>query len=219
MSGASLRKTDNNLVEELVNAAIHGIGLILATIASVLLVDIALNIGGDIPLISALAFGTSMILVYLSSTLFHSTWNRKAKRVFLALDHCTIFLLIAGTYTPLTLMALPPNIGIPLCIFLWAFAILAIFLRIFLFHRLSKSLEVMYLIMAWCGMIWGRTLYDNVGLEAFELLTIGAISYTIGLYFYFLRRMKFNHAVWHVLTIVGSGLHFWAIAFYILPGG
>lgn len=205
-----------SLFEEIANAVTHGIGAALSIAALAIVVALAAVDGGAGAIAAAAVYGTTLVLLYTSSTLYHGVWHRRAKRVFLTLDHCAIFLLIAGTYTPVTLLALPKPLGWILCGVLWAMAAAGIALRLWL-GKLSALLIPLFLAMGWLGFVWSGTVFDSIGASGWWLLLAGGIAYTGGLAFYAWRRLPFNHAVWHLCVLAGSVCHFFAVVDHVLP--
>ena len=204
------------LLEEIANAVTHGVGAALSVAALAILVALAAVDGGAGAIAAAAIYGTTLVLAYTSSTLYHGVWHRRAKQVFLAFDHCAIFLLIAGTYTPVTLIALPQPLGSILCAVLWSLAASGIALRLWL-GKLSALLIPFFLAMGWIGFFWSGTVFESIGASGWWLLLAGGIAYTGGLAFYAWRRMPFNHAVWHLFVLAGSVLHFFAVVDHVLP--
>jgi hemolysin III len=204
------------VLEEVANAVTHGIGAALSVAALAILVALAALDGGAGALVAAAIYGTTLILAYTSSTLYHGVRQRRAKRVFLTFDHCAIFLLIAGTYTPVTLLALPKPLGWILCAVLWTLAAGGIALRLWL-GKLSKLLIPLFLAMGWLGFAWSGTVFDSIGAGGWWLLLAGGIAYTGGLAFYAWRRLPFNHALWHLCVLAGSACHFFAVIDHVLP--
>jgi hemolysin III len=204
------------LLEEIANAVTHGIGAALSIAALVILVALAAADGGAGAVAVAAIYGTTLVLTYTSSTLYHGVWHARAKQVFLAFDHCTIFLLIAGTYTPITLLAMPQPLGWILCAVLWSLALGGIAIRICL-GKLSAFLIPLFLVMGWIGFFWSGTVQESIGASGWWLLVAGGAAYSAGLVFYAWRRLPFNHAVWHLFVLAGSVLHFFAVVDHVLP--
>jgi hemolysin III len=204
------------LLEEVANAVTHGIGAALSVAALAVLVALAAMDGGTGAIAAAAVYGTTLVVAYTSSTLYHGVWHQGAKRVFLAFDHCAIFLLIAGTYTPVTLLALPKPLGWILCAVLWSMAAAGIALRLWL-GRLNALLIPLFLAMGWLGFAWSGTVLDSIGASGWWLLVAGGLAYTAGLAFYAWRRLPFNHAVWHLFVLTGSVCHFFAVVDHVLP--
>jgi hemolysin III len=213
------------LIEELANAVTHGIGAVLSTGGLVLLIVLAVEVGDFSSLVAATVYGASLVLVFLASAVYHGLRHGKAKRVFLLLDHCAIFLLIAGTYTPIALLALPADPGRPLLVAIWGLAVLGVILKVAAFRtagldRWNGVSAVLYLAMGWFGLLWaGGSLLESLHPSAFGWLLAGGIVYSIGVLFYFWERLPFGHAVWHLFVLIASACHFAAVFYYVLPPG
>jgi len=213
---AAIERNGESLYEELANAVTHGIGAVLSAAALALIVVLAAFTGSVWAIVTSTIYGITLFLTYLSSTLYHGTWHRTAKSVFLAADHCAIFLLIAGTYTPITLLAFPKPLGWVLFGVIWAMALIGICVRLWL-GRLHWGLIPVFLGMGWLGFPWSETIFESLGTGGAWLLLSGGLAYTAGVVFYLWRSLPFNHAVWHLFVIGGSVCHFLAIAIYALP--
>ncbi len=204
-----------SFLEEMASTIVHGVGLGLSVPALVVLVVLASNGQGAEPIVAVSIYGSCLILLYLGSTLYHAIWHHQTKRALLVFDHCTIFLLIAGTYTPVTLIALPEPVGWWLFGLIWALALFGI-VRV-LVRRHMKPAVLLYLTMGWLGVLFSETIVEAIGAAGAALLLAGGITYTVGLAFFGWRRLPFNHAVWHLFVVGGSACHFCAIAFFALP--
>lgn len=213
---ADIERHGESLYEELANAVTHGIGAVLAAAGLALIVVLAAFTGSVWAIVTTAIYGSTLFLAYLSSALYHGTWHRTAKSAFLALDHCAIFLLIAGTYTPVTLLAFPKPLGWVLFGVIWGMALIGIGVRLWL-GRLHWSLIPVFLGMGWLAFPWTHMLFETMGTGGAWLLVSGGFAYTGGVVFYLWRRLPFNHAVWHVCVMGGSVCHFLAIAIYALP--
>lgn len=213
---SAIERDGESLYEELANAVTHGVGAVLAAAALALIVVLAAFTGSVWAIVTTAVYGSTLFLAYFSSALYHGTWHRTAKSVFLALDHCAIFLLIAGTYTPVTLLAFPQPLGWVLFGVIWAMALIGITVRLWL-GRLHWSLIPVFLGMGWLAFPWTSMLFETMGSGGAWLLVSGGFAYTGGVVFYLWRRLPFNHAVWHVCVMGGSVCHFLAIAIYALP--
>ena len=205
--------------DEAVNALTHLVALVLS-VAGFAGLGVLLSIDrGEADTVAAVGlFGGALILVYLSSTLYHGVSRPAAKRFLKVVDHCAIFLLIAGTYTPVALLALPGPVGWSLLAVVWTIALAGIVLRLCnagLFARVSTPL---YLAAGWAGLFWAGPVSERVGAGAAGLLLAGGLAYTIGVVFFCWRGRRYNHAVWHLFVMAGSVCHFDAIAIYLLPG-
>ncbi len=205
------------LREEITSAAIQGSAAALSVAGLFVLIDRAGPQPGTLRVIGAAVYGASLIITFLASALYHGVPHPRVKRVFRAIDHCAIFLLIAGTYTPIALLALWRQAGWLLLATIWTLAILGVALRLVRgprFHRLAIPL---YLAMGWLGMAWVGRLYDAVGLAPILLITAGGIAYTGGLAFYHWTRLPFSTALWHLCVVAGTACLFLAIALYVFP--
>lgn len=203
--------------EELVNAVLHGVGLGMAIAATGVLVVMA-NLYGELrQIVSYSIYGTTLIILYLASTLYHSFPHGKAKYVFRIIDHSAIYLLIAGTYTPITLATLDGTWPRTVFIIVWAIAVLGIALNIICFEKVQKISLVLYLVMGWLSILVIRDLIYNLPTASLIFLFIGGLSYTVGTIFYVKKKLKYNHAIWHIFVLGGSIFHFFTV-FYNLLG-
>lgn len=205
------------LGEEIMSAITHGIGALLSIAALVLCVIFSAISGSAISVLSSVIYGSSLIILYTMSTLYHSFKVNNAKRVFRIIDHCSIYLLIAGTYTPYTLLVLPKNYGIPLFIIIWSIAILGIVLNSIDLKKFKIVSFLSYLILGWAIVFAFKPLMDNLATGGFILLLIGGLCYTFGCIFYGLgRKKKFMHSIFHIFVLAGSVLQFFSIILYVL---
>jgi len=202
--------------EELANTLIHAIGAILAAAGLALLVVLAAMTDSARAVTTSAIYGTAVFLTLLASALYHGVWHPTAKKLFLALDHCSIFVLIAGTYTPIVLLALPQPLGWTLFSILWGLAALGIAIRLVVGH-LHWSMIPVFVAMGWLGFAWPGVIFESLGTAGGWLLLAGGLCYTGGLVFYMWRKMPFNHAVWHLFVLGGVVCHFLVIALYVLP--
>ena len=207
-----------SLPEEIANAATHAIGVGLAIAALVLGVIYAANIESAWAIVGAAIYGATLVFLFLVSTLYHSIPHARAKRLFLAFDHCAIFLLIAGTYTAITLTVMSDRWqGWLLFGVVWALAVTGLLLRLIWLRYMHPVFYLIYLAMGWIGFFFAGPVEDKIGWGGVELILIGGACYTGGLVFYALRRLPFNHALWHLSVMAGSILHFIAIYEYVIP--
>jgi hemolysin III len=197
--------------EEIANAITHGVGALLAIAALVVLVVLAAIKGNAWHVISFSVFGSTLVLLYFASTLYHSLTNVRAKNVFHKFDHIAIYLLIAGTYTPFCLTALRGWIGWTVLGVVWSCAILGTVLKsISVGNRVLMS-TILYVLMGWVILIAIKPLYLAMPLNGFLLLILGGVSYTLGTIFFIRDKVKYNHSVWHVFVLGGSVLHFFSV--------
>lgn len=201
--------------EEFANATSHGLGVILGIIGLILMLMIA----GEHPanIISAIVYGTSIILLFLTSTIYHSVSTPSTRALMKTLDHCAIYLLIAGTYTPYMLISLANDGGTFYLVAIWTIALFGILFKIFYGHQFPKISLASYLAMGWFVVIAGREMLDNVSTDGLTYLAIGGISYTVGAGFYAWKKLLFNHAIWHLFVLAGAVFHFISIYWYVLP--
>lgn len=208
------RKDHISIIEEIFNIITHGFGIILSIVGFVVLLNLA-NKNFSLERIVGLSiFGAVIIFSYSISTLYHSLIFTKAKKVFKILDHSSIFLLIAGTYTPFLLIALNGKLGKTLLFSIWIFAILGIVLKVFYVHKFKKLSMIFYLFMGWFIVFGIKPLLEVLSIEAVTLLVLGGLSYTFGIIFYLFKKLPFNHAVWHIFVLNGTISHFFAM-FYL----
>lgn len=197
--------------EEIANAITHGIGALLAVAALVVLIVMAAIHGSVWHIVSFSIFGATLVLLYFASTLYHSLTHAKAKRVFHKFDHISIYLLIAGTYTPFCLTALRGWIGWTVLGVVWSCAILGAVLKAISVGKRIKLSTVLYILMGWVILVAIQPLYKAMPFNGFLFLIAGGISYTIGTIFFIRNQVKYNHSVWHVFVLGGSVLHFFAV--------
>lgn len=199
--------------EEFWNALTHGIGALLTIPALILLIGKAQSTGTKEELISYIIFGVSMFLLYLASTLYHSIPKHK---VFLKkMDHSSIFLLIAGTYTPVALIAIGGTAGWTLVGIEWGLAVIGIIVKQFFVHRFKRTSLLVYISMGWLVIFVFQPVMDYLTIKGVLVLLAGGLSYTIGTYFYQNRNIPYNHAIWHVFVMVGSLFMFLAIYYFL----
>ena len=197
--------------EEIANAITHGIGALLAVAALVVLIVMAAIHGSVWHIVSFSIFGATLVLLYFASTLYHSLTHAKAKRVFHKFDHISIYLLIAGTYTPFCLTALRGWIGWTVLGVVWSCAILGAVLKAISVGKRIKLSTVLYILMGWVILVAIQPLYKAMPFNGFLFLIAGGISYTIGTIFFIRNQVKYNHSVWHVFVLGGSVLHFFSV--------
>ncbi|WP_445491169.1 PAQR family membrane homeostasis protein TrhA [Niallia sp. 03133] len=204
-----------SLKEEIANSITHGIGFILSIPALVMLIIFAVKTGDPWRVVSFSVFGSTMIILFLCSTLLHGTTNKKLKDFFEILDHSAIYLLIAGTYTPFVLVSIKGALGWTLFGIVWGLAIGGIVFKCYFVKRFLITSTVLYVIMGWL-MVFGLVpLYHAIGASGIILLFLGGILYTVGSVFYVLQKKPYFHAVWHVFVLCGSSFMYFCILFYV----
>jgi hemolysin III len=213
MSSSLPRQT---LGEEIANSVTHGVAAALSVAALVLLVVFAALRGNVWHVVSCTVFGVTLILLYLASTLYHALPVGKAKEVFRILDHASIYLLIAGTYTPFTLVTLRGPWGWSLFGVIWTLAVAGVVFQSLLIGRLPALSTAVYVLMGWVVVIACRPLMHSLQWGGLLLLIAGGLAYTLGVYF-FVSKYKFAHMVWHLFVVAGSVFHFFAVLLYVIP--
>jgi hemolysin III len=204
--------------EEVANSVTHGIGILLAIIGLVVMLHFAATYGNNWHLVSCSIFGATLIFAYTTSTLYHSIPMPGPKRILRTLDHAAIFLLIAGTYTPFTLISLQGSWRWSLFGTIWGLALIGVICKVCMPKKLAKVSTLLYIAMGWVVIVAARPLIANVETDGLLLLLAGGLAYTGGVVFYAWERMPYNHMVWHLFVMAGSTLHFFAILLYVIPG-
>jgi len=203
--------------EEIAHAVTHGVGVLLSIAGLAVLVAFASLYGNAWHIISSSIYGATLILLYTASTLYHGIPQPSVKRVLRRIDHAAIFLLIAGTYTPFTLVNLRGGWGWTLFGLVWGFAILGVVLETALKRRIQWLSLTLYLGLGWLVLVAIGPLLDSVDTGGLILLLAGGLCYSLGVIFYVWKRLAYHHAVWHLFVMAGSLLHFFSIFFYVLP--
>lgn len=205
------------LGEEIANAITHGIGWAGSIAALIALVAMALRRGSALHVTSVTVYGLTMVLLYAASTLYHGLTDPRAKRVFKVIDHSSIYLLIAGSYTPYTLITLKGPWGWSLFALVWVLAIVGVLLETLPVEPPKWVPMVIYLGMGWLVVVAIKPLLGSLPEGGLALLTAGGLAYTGGVAFYALKRVRYMHTVWHVFVLAGSLLQFLAVLFYVMP--
>ncbi|KGR89553.1 hemolysin D [Ureibacillus massiliensis 4400831 = CIP 108448 = CCUG 49529] len=191
-----------NLTEELWNAITHGIGLIISIPTCIALILIAVNSGNALQITSYSIFGASLVLLFLMSTLLHSM-PEKYKKLFSIFDHSSIYILIAGTYTPFLLLVIKGTLGIVLLSIVWGIAIFGIVFKCLFIHKFEAFSLFLYIVMGWLIIFAIKPLYEYLHFTGFTILFLGGLLFTFGSIFYAWRKIPFNHAIWHLFVIAG----------------
>ncbi|MEE4249669.1 MAG: hemolysin III family protein [Alcanivoracaceae bacterium] len=207
------------LREERLNSLSHGLGALMSVAGTVLLVSKAAVMGDVWKIVSFSIFGASLILLYSASTFYHASRKPRAREIWKMLDHCAIFLLIAGTYTPFVLVNLRGPTGWTLFGVVWGLALAGITLKLIFGHRYKILRVLVYLAMGWLILFAAGELNTHVGPLGVKLTVAGGIVYTLGVVFYLADKLPYNHAIWHLFTVGGSFCHFLAIYYAVLPHG
>ena len=207
-------------LEELANSLTHGLGLLLSLAGLALLVTVAVLRGTVWHVVSSAIYGATLVLLYGASTLYHSCRQEKIKKIFRLFDHCAIYLLIAGTYTPFLLVNLRAAGKWVwfLFAFIWMLALGGIVLKGLFFDRLPVFSTVLYVLMGWTAIVIIKPLLTHLSLHSVLWLIGGGVFYTSGIFFFASERLRLSHTIWHVFVMLGSACHFCAVYFYVLPG-
>ena len=213
-----------NWKEEIANSITHGIGCLLSIVGLVFLILDSLNSYHDLlALISVIVYGSSMILLYLCSTLLHSLHFKKTKRLFTILDHSSIYMLIAGTYTPFLLITLRGTLGWTLFGIIWSIAIIGIVFKSIFANKFETLATIGYLVMGWLIVLAWTPLSQNLDDSAIHLLFAGGLSYSVGTIFFLWdkipilkkKTLPFSHAIWHLFVLAGSAFMFFCVFFFV----
>lgn len=200
-----------NILTEIFNAITHGIGVFLGIVGLLLLL---IKANTSIQYIAYSIYGASIILLFLASTLYHSLSFTRAKKVFRIIDHSSIFLLIAGTYTPYLLLSLSKN-GLLYFAIIWSIALIGITIKAVIFDKSKKIGLILYIAMGWISLLMINDLLKSIDLMGIILLALGGLTYTFGVYFYKKKDMLFSHVIWHLFVLGGAILMFISIYFFI----
>lgn len=203
--------------EEVANAITHGIGAALSVVALVLLIVFSSIKGTAWHVVSFTIYGVSMLLLYSCSTLVHSFKEGKVKDIFEFLDHSSIYIYIAGTYTPFVLLAVRGNLGWTLFGIVWGIALLGVLFKVFFVKKFLFLSTIFYIVMGWLIVIAWGPLTAAIPSTGITLLVTGGVLYTLGTVFYVWRAFPYHHAIWHLFVLGGSVTHFFAILLYLLP--
>ncbi len=207
-----------HLGDILANAITHGIGAVLAIVGAVILIVVASEHGTSWQVVLGCAvFSTTLVLVYLCSTLYHSLVRTKARHVFHILDHASIYLLIAGTYTPFCLVTLRGTLGWTILAVEWSLAVAGVIFKSFAVGRFEIASALVYLAQGWFVVVAVVPLIHALGWQGLLWLGAGGAAYTLGMIFFALDRLRYFHALWHLFVLAGSVAHYFAIYFYIVP--
>lgn len=199
------------LGEEIFNAVSHGTGGLLAISGTVILIIFCAIYADAWAVVSACIYGASLIVLYTMSTLYHAITNERAKRFFRIMDHNTIFFLIAGTYTPFTLVTLRGGLGWALFGIVWGAAIVGIALNSIDLEKFRKPSVVCYVLMGWVIIIAVKPMLSTLPKMSLVFLLMGGILYTVGIIFYALKKLKYFHSIWHLFVVAGSILHYFSV--------
>ena len=204
------------LGEEIFNSVSHGVGALLSIAGTVVLIVFSAIYNNAWAVVSSAIFGASLIILYTMSTLYHAITNDRAKSFFRIMDHNTIFFLIAGTYTPITLVPLRGALGWVLFGIIWGAAIVGIVFNSIDLEKFKKPSLVCYILMGWVIVIAIKPMLENVNVVSLWFLLIGGLFYTVGVVFYSIKRIRYFHSIWHLFTIAGSVFHYFSVLLFII---
>ena len=210
--------TTHKLGDILANAITHGVGAAFAIAGAVFLI-LASRRGSAWVVVSCSVFALTLVLVYLCSTLYHSLVRTRARHVFQILDHSSIYLLIAGTYTPFTLVSLRGPVGWALFGVVWTLAVAGVIFKSFAVDRFEVASALVYLLQGWFVVVAIRPLLHAITFNGVAWLGAGGLAYTVGIVFFAFDRFRYFHATWHLFVLAGSAFHYFAILFYVVPAG
>ena len=204
-------------LEEKTNIISHAVGLVLSIVALVLMVVRASEYGNAWHIVSVSIFGASLISLYAASAFYHSAKDLKTRSRLRIIDHATIYVLIAGTYTPFTLVTLNGTVGWMIFAISWTMAFSGVILKLFFTGKYNVLSTLMYVFMGWIIIFAIKPLINSLSSEGLFWLVAGGIAYTTGAVIYSIKKIKFNHAIFHMFVLLGSLCHFISVYFYVLP--
>lgn len=204
--------------EERANSLTHGLGIVLSIAGLVLMVVWSARFGDAWQIVSSAIFGATLVLLYTSSTLYHSFRSATARHLMRKFDHAAIFLLIAGTYTPFVLVTIRGPWGWSLFGVVWGLAVVGVVMKFWLAGRFKVLSTLLYVAMGWMVLIAVKPLMAALPPGGMKLLVAGGLCYTGGAVFYLWKKLPFNHAIWHLWVMAGSACHWAAVFFYVVPG-
>lgn len=208
---------NQNMGEEIANAVSHGIGTLLAVAGTAVAIVYACIYGDTVSIVSAALYGASLIILYLSSTLYHSLTNIKAKRVFQVFDHCSIFILILGSYIPISLSLVRGALGWVLFGINAGCTVIGIVLNSISVKKFQKLSMLLYVLMGWSVVFIAFSVLKTLPFSGLALLVGGGICYTAGIVFFKMKHPRYMHSIWHIFVLAGSVFHYFAFLFYALP--
>ena len=206
--------------EERLNYATHALAALLAIIGMIHLIDRSLKHDDLYLLIAMFAFSGSLVLGFLSSAVYHWVEKPRYKKPFRLLDHYAIYLMIVGTYTPFTLTSMPRSVGIPVLIIVWTLSIMAMIFKYSIREELQKYHKVdvvVYVIIGITALFWLQPMITHLSLQCVLWIAIGGFFYILGSIFYLWKSLPYNHAIWHLMAIVGAFVHYYTVVQFILP--
>jgi len=216
MTGHPHKPRDHHVREELASALTHGLGATAALAGGAVLITVAALNGDGWKLAASIVFGVALLLLYLASTLYHAIQHPVAKGRLKVFDHCAIYVLIAGTYTPFTLIGLRGPVGWWLFAIIWALALAGVVFKLFYTGRFKKLSTLIYVAMGWLIMVAAKPMFTALDGWTLSWLIAGGVFYTLGTVFYHRPAMRYSHAVWHLFVLAGSVCHYIAVLAQIM---
>lgn len=207
------------LAEELAHVVTHGAGVILAIVGLSWMLFLSIEAADPARILASTVYGTSLIALFLASTLYHAMHSSPRRHVYKIADHCAIYLLIAGTYTPFLVIAMRTTTAWWLFGAIWALATVGILAKLKFRHRYPRLSLMSYLLMGWLVIVAAPEVADAIGPDGMTWLVAGGLSYTIGAGFYMAKKVTYSHAIWHMFVLIGGVCHFLAVVWYVLPEG
>ena len=204
-------------IEEFANTITHGFGLALSVVGFAILVVLASLHGDAWLIVSSVVYGLSLVILYTASTFYHGAVSPKLKQNLQIVDHCCIYLLIAGSYTPFGFVILGGAMGQSLLVLIWTFAAAGILMKVFFHNRFPIASVVSYIIMGWLGIFAIQPLFHVLGIMPVVLAVAGGIAYSLGVIFFAWHKLPHNHAIFHVFVLAGSIIHYLAVVIYVVP--
>lgn len=204
--------------EEIANSVTHGLGVLFGIASLIVLLVLSIRKGETVSIVAFSIYGACLILMYLSSTLYHSITNENAKQILRVFDHSSIFLFIAGTYTPITLLTMRGGLRIGVLVAVWTIAILGVLFKIITFNKFDKYKAVslsIYIGMGWLTVFTIKPIIQMTSIGFFMWVLGGGLIYTLGTIFYSIKKIPYNHAIWHLFVLAASVAHFVGILIYL----
>lgn len=203
--------------EETLSSLTHGLGAGLSLAGLILLVYRAVAFGDVTQIVSFSIYGASLVLLYTASCLYHGFRRPQVKRVFKVIDHASIFLLIAGSYTPFLLVGIQGRLAWIFLIVIWGLALLGVGFKVFFIQRLQRISVLFYVLMGWLSVVVIKAMLTNIPPGGLIWLAAGGVAYTVGVIFYAMKRVPYMHVVWHIFVLGGSLCHYVAVLVYLAP--
>jgi len=215
-SNRKIAYINQTISEEVFNTATHGLGTILSIVGFFYLVFFSIMDGASVRLITSIVYGLSLSFMYIASMLYHGASTYRRKKFFHILDHSAIFILIAGTNTPILLVYMKDQWGLELCWASWILATTGVFLEFYFSQRIPKYISItLYTLMGWMILFAAKPMFENLPSGLLQSLFFGGVAYMAGIFFYVRKTLFFNHVIWHLCVLTGSAFHFIGILKYV----